>query len=327
MPLRWLSFKSQISSGQDGGDTAVSALNPEQLNNGGLVGRILGRISGLARSGRQPANVAEPPVAAKQDIEVLHIVPPQKSQDHPINAAESEIWIKSHPVFFQEFARTLLQNIRQIRAAEFEDALVASWRKWEKYQNENGIKDTVFMILGKNKSGYWALNILGAKGLISNNADIVYYDDMVTWLKDHPKIKDIVYVDDGMFTGMQLGAVKHQVNRKLKDNGMENVSLHVVIPYYSELAFERAGKDVAKFGFEKLPYISDVFKKMRPRDIDPQAWDNEAIWMFFMRSFGINQLEDLTYFARRTPAPVFLNLFSAARLFPVWAELSQHSAM
>jgi GGDEF domain-containing protein/prophage maintenance system killer protein len=181
------------------------------------------------------------------------------------NQASLSQWVNAHRVISVDglafmAAQFVQKHISYIDFARFKNALQNAVSELFASLQQKPYVLISLPAEGEQKSDYWV------QQLAFNNGEnlpqgVVSADGIIAWLKVHPEVKDIVYMDDASYSGSQV-SVRLQTTLSDAFQYCPDCRFHVVIPFFTNAARERIQSSyktqVVFYGQEEIPTLDEL---------------------------------------------------------------------
>ncbi len=215
-------------------------------------------------SKRQPNSLGTASVDTDQALVAVKIKVP-RPQGKRINPEAAKAFVDAHPEDMRPFAQFVVDNVTRITQDDFEHELR---RALSQFQAKIGdkpyvsiqLRDTGGGLSDVAKSNEWVHDLAVEFNMFKPQASVLR-DDVWRWLIQNPEVNDIVIMDDGAYSGVQIGKlIATLVRAATNDEGLRKrvnaLRFHVVVPYMTNRAKDWINDTRDPYGSSVSPHIS-----------------------------------------------------------------------
>lgn len=174
--------------------------------------------------------------------------------EYPINQDVADLWVATHSDKFKKIAKKFVKNITYVSFDQFQNRLSASIQSFKK---EIGQAPYIIVLPDnyEQKSNKWVTTLALKDLRESPPQEVVIQSDLKKYLDINPQNKNLVFFDDGAYSGHQMRNFISGIRYEIK-----GCLFYLIIPFMSLVARGRlAEKDTWFSEHQKLYSISDLF--------------------------------------------------------------------
>lgn len=234
-----------------------------------------------------------------------------------VDEVKKKEWVEGHPDSLHTMAEYIADHITYVNFDNFVSNLVEVTNE---VMEKIGEKDYVLVNLmkaGNEKSDKWVKDLM--KDRIKNPSAVLKPSEVGEWLKEHPDINDLLYMDDAVFSGIQLR--DSFLEPMFEDEVMKEISkerkinLNMSVPFISERFLDRyTPENLAKAGFNLnmiipnesiiMPTLAGLLNREEDKE-KAKVVKEEILWT---KGDDNESNHELTYFQHKMPDYLSFNM-------------------